>query len=170
MTRATGARGDALLGNVVQFGRILRRAGMSVDADQTRRFAQVLGLLGFARRGDVKAAGRAVFVRRREDRATYDAAFDLFWRRSTVEGGVSQALPRLRQVRQPRTDVRFGPDVPEGVGVLDAADETTRVGASGEERLRTADFAELREEVVRAFERIRSSVVGQGPSAGDANI
>src|SRR5207248_1344921 len=44
---------------------MLRRAGLFIDSVQTRRFAEVLALLGFERRDDVKAAGRAVFVRRR---------------------------------------------------------------------------------------------------------
>jgi len=150
MTTGTHSPGNAFLGNVILFGRVLRRAGLSVDADQTRRFAQVLAVLGFDRRGDVKAAGRVIFVRRREERALYDAAFDLFWRRGTVVGGASEALPRLRQVQPPRSDVRFGPDATEGVEVVEAVDETTiRVLASREERLRTADFADLTPEETR---------------------
>jgi len=150
MTTGTHSPGNAFLGNVILFGRVLRRAGLSVDADQTRRFAQVLAVLGFDRRGDVKAAGRVIFVRRREERALYDAAFDLFWRRGTVVGGASEALPRLRQVQPPRSDVRFGPDALEGVEVVEAVDETTmRVRASREERLRTADFADLTPEETR---------------------
>ena len=150
MTTGTHSPGNAFLGNVILFGRVLRRAGLSVDADQTRRFAQVLAVLGFDRRGDVKAAGRVIFVRRREERALYDAAFDLFWRRGMVVGGASEALPRLRQVQPPRSDVRFGPDAPEGVEVVEAVDETTiRVLASREERLRTADFADLTPEETR---------------------
>src|SRR5436189_1736483 len=115
MTSGNAVSGNALIGNVVLFGRVLRRAGLSVDADQTRRFAQVLAVLGFDRRGDVKAAGRVIFVRRREERALYDAAFDLFWRRGTVVGGASEALPRLRQVQPPRSAVRLRPDAPAGV-------------------------------------------------------
>ena len=134
---------SALVDNVVLFGRTLRRAGLSVDADQTRRFADVLALLGFDRRGDVKAARRAVFVRRREERAVYDAAFDLFWRRSTALGAASGDLPRLRQQQGPRADVSLGPEAPPGVDVTDAVDDTARLGASVRERLRTADFAEL---------------------------
>jgi len=94
MTSGNAVSGNALIGNVVLFGRALRRAGLSVDADQTRRFADVLALLGFDRRGDVKAAGRTVFVRRREERALYDAAFDLFWRRSTAMGRPTSAWDR----------------------------------------------------------------------------
>jgi uncharacterized protein with von Willebrand factor type A (vWA) domain len=143
MTTGNAVSGNALVGNVVLFGRMLRRAGLSVDSDQTRRFADVLALLGFDRRDDVKAAGRAVFVRRRDERAVYDAAFDLFWRPSTARGAVSSALPRLRQKERPLTDVAFGPEAPPEMDVTDVVDDTARVGASMHEALRTADFAEL---------------------------
>ena len=143
MTFGNAVSGNALIGNVVLFGRALRRAGLSVDADQTRRFADVLALLGFDRRGDVKAAGRTVFVRRREERALYDAAFDLFWRRSTAMGRPSGDLPRLRQQEGPRADVSLGPEVEEVGEVREIGEGTTRVGASGREQLRTTDFAEL---------------------------
>lgn len=143
MTSANALVGNAFIDNVVLFGRILRRGGLSIDADQTRRFADVLALLGFDRRGDVKAAGRAVFVRRREERALYDAAFDLFWRRSTVLGAASHQLPRLRQNERPSADTSFGPDEPPAVDVTEVVDETTRLGASAHEALRTADFAAL---------------------------
>src|SRR2546425_8137376 len=90
MTTGNAVSGNALVGNVVLFGRMLRRAGLSVDSDQTRRFADVLALLGFDRRGDVKAAGRAGFVRGRDERAVYDVAVDLFWRPSTGRGGIGR--------------------------------------------------------------------------------
>jgi uncharacterized protein len=135
--------GTILLANVVAFGRALRCAGLSIDADQTRRFAAVLALLGFTRRGDVKAAGRAIFTRRREERSAYDAAFDLFWRRSTAGSGVADALPRLRQAERLRADVSLGPDVSPHVAVTEVAGEGARLGASAREQLRSADFAEL---------------------------
>jgi uncharacterized protein with von Willebrand factor type A (vWA) domain len=129
--------------NVVQFGRVLRRAGLSVDAEQTRRFVQVASLLGFDRRADVKTAGRAVFVRRRDECATYDAAFDLFWRRSTVVGGTSTKLPRIRQRDEPSADVNFGPEARPGIEVADVEKTAQPMSSSMNERLRTADFADL---------------------------
>src|SRR5436305_1089509 len=122
---------------------MLRRAGLSIDSVQNRRFAEVLALLGFERRDDVKAAGRAVFVRRREERAVYDAAFDLFWRASTARGAVSAALPRLRQNEGSPAEARFGPDAPPGTDVTEVVDDAARIGASVPEALRTADFAGL---------------------------
>jgi len=143
MTPDRELSGNDLIGNVVLFGRMLRRAGLSVDAEQTPRFADALALVGFDHRGDVKAAGRAVFVRRREERAVYDAAFDLFWRRHTAMGGVSADLPRLRQQEGPQADVRLGPEAQPGVDVTEVVEQGARVGASDLERLRSADFAEL---------------------------
>src|SRR2546430_5135426 len=143
MTTGNAVSGNALVGSSFLVGRPRRRAGLPAAAHRPRRFADVLALLGFDRRGDVKAAGRAVFVRRREDRAVYDAAFDLFWRPSTARGAVSSALPRLRQKERPLTDVAFGPDAPPEMDVTDVVDDTARVGASVHEALRTADFAEL---------------------------
>jgi uncharacterized protein len=143
MISGNAALGDALVGNIVSFGRLLKRAGLSVDADQTRRFADVLGLLGFDRREDVKAAGRSVFLRRREERAVYDAAFDLFWRRGTALGTVAEALPRMRQRERATGDASFGAATGEVVADVKVVEGTTRVGASAREELRRADFAEL---------------------------
>ena len=86
-----------LTANIVAFGRLLRTAGLAVTPEQTRVFAEAMRRLGTANRRDVKAAGRAVFVQRREEIGIYDDAFDLFFRRSTVEGGASGRLPRLKQ-------------------------------------------------------------------------
>jgi uncharacterized protein with von Willebrand factor type A (vWA) domain len=92
--------------NVLAFGRLLRDAGLPVTPDQSRIFGDAMARLGLANRRDVKAAGRAIFTRRREEIGVYDDAFDLFFRRSAVEGGASSRLPRLRRsevrVRGPR--------------------------------------------------------------------
>jgi uncharacterized protein with von Willebrand factor type A (vWA) domain len=83
--------------NVLAFGRLLRDAGLAVTPEQSRVFGDALARMGLANRREVKAAGRAIYVRRREEIEAYDSAFDLFFRRSTVEGGASSRLPRLRQ-------------------------------------------------------------------------
>lgn len=127
--------------NVVRFGRLLRRAGLPVDPGQTRLFLEALAHTGVARKADVRAAGRAVYVRRREDRPVFDAAFDLFWRRHGE--GVSDTLPRLTQRRQPPGRVPFGaPAAGEERAVPSPAPTALRAPSTGEE-LRTADFAAL---------------------------
>ncbi len=73
--------GRRLLNEAVGFGRALRVAHLSIDLGAAVDFARALTLVDIADREQVRAAGAAVFVRRRDDRATYDAAFDRWWRR-----------------------------------------------------------------------------------------
>jgi uncharacterized protein with von Willebrand factor type A (vWA) domain len=133
--------GDVFLANAMRFGRILRRAGLEVEPGQTATFVRALALLGFSRRSDVRAAGGAIFVRRREDRTLYEAAFDLFWRRrhGAEDGGI--ALPRLRQ------DSRGSAPSPAPEEAGREPEETLPAvrpaAASDRELLRGADFATL---------------------------
>jgi uncharacterized protein with von Willebrand factor type A (vWA) domain len=73
--------GRRLLGEAVGFGRSLRAARLSIDLGASVDFARALMLVDIADREQVRAAGAAIFVRRRDDRAVYDAAFDRWWRR-----------------------------------------------------------------------------------------
>ena len=140
--------GEVLLANAARFGRLLRRAGMDVDSGQTATFIRALTLLGLDRRADVRAAGRAIFVRRREDGRFYEAAFDLFWRRSTGASDMGDRLPRLRQdERREQPADPAEPDAGMGEDELLAA---VRPGAASlREELRTADFASLTAEEAR---------------------
>ncbi len=72
--------GRRLLQEAVGFGRSLRAARLSIDLGAAVDFARALTLVDIADREQVRAAGAAVFVRRRDDRVVYDAAFDRWWR------------------------------------------------------------------------------------------
>ena len=72
--------GRRLLAQAVGFGRALRKSGLQVDLGAEIDFARALEVVDVADRRDVKAAGAAVFVRRRDDRPIYDAVFDRYWR------------------------------------------------------------------------------------------
>jgi hypothetical protein len=139
--------GVVFTANVARFARVLRRAGLDVEPGQTSTFLRALALLGFDRRGDVRSAGRAIFVRRREDGPIYDAAFDLFWRRQGSRGSLGSRLPRITQ----RESGASGERPPEDRD--SASDETVtavRPGSATErEVLRTADFASLTAEETR---------------------
>ncbi len=127
--------------NVVKFGRLLRRTGLPVDPGQARLFLEAIARIGVARKAEVRAAGRAIYVRRREDVALFDAAFDLFWRRHGA--GTSDALPRLTQRRAPEGRARFG--APADTGRVVPAPPVPEVvrAPSTAEALRAADFATL---------------------------
>jgi uncharacterized protein with von Willebrand factor type A (vWA) domain len=73
--------GRRLLGEAVGFGRALRAAGLSVDLGAAVDYARSLTLVEVGDREQVRAAGEAIFVRRRDDRPVYDAVFDRWWRR-----------------------------------------------------------------------------------------
>ncbi len=132
----------ALVRNVVVFGRLLHRLGLGVSPDQTRLFLQALETIGFDRQRQVRAAGRAVFVRRREDRELFDRAFALFWRRhAPADEGL--LLPRIRQDdRKPPTYPAPAPRASEGEA-KEAPPRDARTLASHVERIRHADFATL---------------------------
>ncbi len=138
--------GDAFTANVLRFARLLRRAGLEIENGQTVTFLRAMLLLGLDRRADVRAAGRAIFVRRREDQRTYEAAFDLFWRRRG-RGGLDSRLPRMRQ-----EDARKSPSDP--AAAVDGSEEELLVAVRPEasstaEQLRTADFGTLSPEEAR---------------------
>jgi hypothetical protein len=73
--------GRRLLAEAVGFGRALRRAGLSIDLGAAVDYARALTLVDVGQRDTVRAAGSAVFVRRRDDREVYDRVFDRWWRR-----------------------------------------------------------------------------------------
>src|SRR6266545_1560348 len=138
--------GHTFTANVLRFARLLRRAGLEIENGQTASFLRAMLLLGFDRRADVRAAGRAIFVRRREDQETYEAAFDLFWR-PRGRFGLDSRLPRMRQ-----EEARESPSDP-AASVEGSAEElvaAVRPGASSAaEQLRTADFGTLSPEEAR---------------------
>ena len=79
--------GRRLLHEAVGFGRALRAAGLHVDIGAAVDYARALPLVDMGEREQVRAAGEAVFVRRRDDRATYDAVFDRWWRQRGASAG-----------------------------------------------------------------------------------
>jgi uncharacterized protein with von Willebrand factor type A (vWA) domain len=73
--------GRRLLNEAVGFGRALRAARLAVDLGAAVDFSRALTLVDIGDREQVRAAGAAIFVRRRDDRAVYDAVFERWWRR-----------------------------------------------------------------------------------------
>ena len=73
--------GRRLLAESVGFGRALRAAGITTDLGAAVDFARALTLIDMGERDTVRAAGQAVFIRRRDDREIYDKVFARWWRR-----------------------------------------------------------------------------------------
>src|SRR3954471_3985385 len=73
--------GRRLLAESVGFGRALRAAGVATDLGAAVDFARALTMVDMGERETVRAAGQAVFIRRRDDREIYDRVFTRWWRR-----------------------------------------------------------------------------------------
>ena len=68
-----GSTGGGSSAESVGFGRALRAAGPAIDLGAAIDFARALTLVDIGDREQVRAAGAALFVRRRDDREIYDA-------------------------------------------------------------------------------------------------
>ena len=63
--------GTALMASAVGFGRALRDEGLSGDLSSAMDFATALTMVDIGSRAQVRAAGAACFVRRRDELPTY---------------------------------------------------------------------------------------------------
>jgi hypothetical protein len=157
-TTPTAVDGRRLLAQAVAFGRALRRSGLQVDLGAEIDFARALEIVDLGDRRDVKAAGAAVFVRRRDDRPVYDSVFDRFWRArfsvppdwsaeptERVEGGEPGDL-------EPESAQR-GERLPEGADdlfrALLPADDDAESGSEPTDELVIAPDAYSQSEVLR---------------------
>jgi hypothetical protein len=66
--------------NLMVFGRVLRGRGLDVHVGRLLDVIEALPLVHVASRDEVYFTCRALLVHRHEDLATFDAAFDAFWR------------------------------------------------------------------------------------------
>jgi uncharacterized protein len=114
--RQFAVSGPAFLVNVLGFGQELRREGLSADLPAVLDFARALELVDIGDREEVRAAGAALFVRRRDEKPPYDRAFARFWRARRAPVGPPATLP--------------SPSEPEEAGS----------GDSGEGSARATDF------------------------------
>jgi len=148
--------------DAVGFCRLLRDQGLAVPADTSVAYVAALGVVDLDRVEQVYWAGRATLVRRFEDVAVYDTAFERFFL------GVDRAPATMRI----DAEIEVGFDVPdESPGSPERGPEahspTRTVRFSSVETLRDRDFAtcdpdELAE-LYRAIDQLRWHAVS-GPS------
>ena len=170
--------GHRLLAEAVGFGRALRAAGLSIDLGAAVDYARALTLVDIGHKGTVRAAGAAVFVRRRDDREVYDRVFDRWWRqrrRKAAErrtGDPHRRLAPTRDARGRRVDVARGAGqggrggsvdgvpmpVSGGDESVDEADIDGHIAApdaySAAEALRHRDFDRMTAAELRDAERL----------------
>ena len=133
--------GRRLLREAVGFGRSLRAARLSIDLGAAVDFARALTLVDIADREQVRAAGAAVFVRRRDDRAIYDVAFDRWWRRrgSRLPDDFAPSTLLARGRRPPRRSPpgRAPPEAGRERGEMRPDERGTPIPSEGEDAATT---------------------------------
>ena len=156
---------DRVARNLLLLPRLLRQAGVHVNAERARVYLQAITQIDLERPDDVRSASRTALVCRQADLATFDRTFDLFW--SLLRGGrLSAPVPskRRRTADAGQIEVPLG-EIPSRVA--SAVQHIVRVTASPTELLRTTDFSVMtaaeRAAAARFLERLRWSP-GQRPS------
>jgi uncharacterized protein with von Willebrand factor type A (vWA) domain len=144
------ATGDAIVGHVVTFGRVLREAGLEIGPGRVTDALRAFEAVDLARRDDVYFALRQTFVSRHDQLAVFDRAFDAWFLRAPVLAPARERAPEsvLRVVEAaPAGSDGESEEEPEG--------EPLELGASAQELLRDKDFAALTEDELR---RVRELV------------
>ena len=80
LPRDSAVDGRRFLGRAVRFARELRLAGLATDLGAAIDFSRALGVVELGDREQVRAAGEALFVRRRDEIETYNDVFERFWK------------------------------------------------------------------------------------------
>ena len=78
---AAKVSGGAFFWNALLFTRALRAQGITTDLGAAIDYSRALTLIDIGDREQVRAAGAAIFVRRRDEVPVYDEVFARFWQR-----------------------------------------------------------------------------------------
>jgi hypothetical protein len=146
------AQGNAILGHVVTFGRVLREAGLEIGPGRVVDALRALDAVDLARQDDVYFSLRQTLVSRHDELELFDRAFNAWFLRVPV-----LPPPRERSEAEPATrggDVALELRKPQTVDEDDG--EQLERGASAFELLRDKDFGELTGDELR---RVRELMV-----------
>lgn len=154
--------------NIVYFARTLRKAGMRVGPAAVKDAIEAVLAAGIGSRDDFYWTLHAVLVSRREDHATFDEAFRLFWKsRELIEKMIAMFSPvapdhrekeKQRAAERRVADAMFeGHERQQPKNEVPDVEIDARLTVSGSELLREKDFslmsaaelAEAREAIAR---------------------
>ena len=158
---ATG--NQALLHNLLLFGRLLRGLGLDVNPGRMMDLVKALDHIEIGRRDDFYHAASTLLVHDREDLPLFEQAFEMFWRRPVEEWAAFPfgGLRFRRRSEQPlEIPPPLGADDEEAErdggsdGVADRRVLVVTRTYSDRERLRRVDFADLTGEELEEIKRL----------------
>jgi uncharacterized protein with von Willebrand factor type A (vWA) domain len=159
--------GGRIADNIVHFARVLRKAGIPLGPAAVVDAVRAVEITGIHRRDDFYWTLHSIFATRRDQHATFDEAFRLFWRSRKHLQHMLANSPDKEEEREPEAPRAAATRVAEamfeaglaGIARRDQPDIDARLTSSGEEVLRRRDFAQMNAaEIVAAeaaLERMR---------------
>jgi len=158
--------GRRLAANVMQFARLLRRAGLPVGTAEITAALEGLALVNLGDRGEVETALAATMVHRQEHRELFDRAFALFWRNPAAtrqEAMLSLLAPEKLRPERPapgsrRLQEAFAPprqgrvreqEAPPAIEAVLTASERERLQELDFEAMSAAEIAAAKAEIRR---------------------
>ena len=156
------AAGDAIVGHVVTFGRVLHEAGLEVGPGRVADALRALDAVDLARQEDVYFSLRQTLVSRHDELDLFDRAFSAWFLRAPV-------LPPVRTRSAADTVTRVGESPNERLRGRDDEDDDgdgedpLELGASGHELLREKDFSELTGDELRHVRRLIAQLARMRP-------
>jgi uncharacterized protein with von Willebrand factor type A (vWA) domain len=154
------AAGDAIVGHVVTFGRVLREAGLEIGPGRVADALQALDAVDLARQEDVYFSLRQTLVSRHDELDLFDRAYSAWFLRAPVlpPGRQRTAAETLTRVGESPTDRLRADETDEQPG-----DDPLELGASGHELLRDKDFAELTGDELRRVRELIARIARTRP-------
>ncbi|MBX9457209.1 MAG: VWA domain-containing protein [Rhizobium sp.] len=138
--------------NIVHFGRVLRRAGLKIGPGAIRDAIDSVDAIGVGSRDEFRTALFCNFVKRHEDKAVFDEAFDIFWRVRDFEGKLIQMLSRMTpdigakdkpKAAASRVSEALQSERPRREEERNEVEVDARFSVSKSEVLRKLDFAQM---------------------------
>ncbi|MFV2061896.1 MAG: VWA domain-containing protein [Chloroflexota bacterium] len=168
--------GGAFFWNALLFTRALRAAGISTDIGAAIDYSRALTLIDIGDREQVRAAGMAIFVRRRDEVPRYDDVFVRFWdlHELAIEGldlelsvkageGEQEFVSEARDSGEEGADLAavgaIADDAPPGEGNLANDDESAAPRSwSEQEKFLHKPFDRMSPDELRDAERLADRV------------
>ncbi|MCZ7588442.1 MAG: VWA domain-containing protein [Gaiella sp.] len=154
------AAGDAIVGHVVTFGRVLHEAGLEVGPGRVADALRALDAVDLERREDVYFSLRQTLVSRHDELELFDRAFDAWFLRAPVLPPARARMPE--QVETSAVVDLADRTQPAGDDDPDSGDPV-ELGASGQELLRDKDFAELSGDELRRLRELIARIARARP-------
>jgi len=154
------AAGDAILGHVVTFGRVLHEAGLEVGPGRVADSLRALDAVDLERQEDVYFSLRQTLVSRHDELELFDRAFNAWFLRAPV-------LPprRVAAATELEARVQVLAESSQADGVEDEPDagDPLEIGVSAQELLRDKDFAELTGDELRRLRELIGRIARARP-------